>query len=877
MTSFGIVGLTTDEAAARLARDGPNALPEAKRVSVLRRVSRQLRDPLNVVLIGACALTVATGDLANATVIAVVVILNAAIGVAQETRADHAISALARINVASVRVRRDDADVLLPPESLVLGDIVLLGEGDVVPADGEVVEASSLLVDESMLTGESIPVGRRSRSDERPGDALISGTLVVRGRGLLVVTHTGAASALGRIAQLMDRHSQHTPLQIRMTALSRVLAIAAVSLSALVLILGLSRGEPLEPTLLTAVSLAVAAVPESLPAVVSLVLALGASRMASRNAIVRRLPSVETLGSVAVLATDKTGTLTEGRMVVEELWTPRHAVTVRGEGFEPAGALVSEEIAIDRSSAPDVAALLAAAALCNDAALVAPSGPDEPWTAMGDPTEAALLAAAGKLGLSPESLERQFPRIADVPFDSDTQCMTTVHARTSAQDPRFLVVVKGSPESLCGDARGRLFAPAWAEAREHASNLAAKGFRVLAVAAGYVDSVDRVESAEIAPLGLIAINDPVKPAARSTIEACSEAGIIPILITGDHPSTARAVAERVGILGAASARDRELIVTGEQLTEGYAGDLTLPRVFARVTPAQKLQIIQAWKDRGASIAMTGDGVNDGPALRRADVGVAMGHRGTEVARQAADLVLADDDLRTLVSAVEEGRRAYANIRRFLLFGLAGGLAEILLMLIGPYAGLGVPLLAAQILWINLLTHGATGVSLGGEPVDPNAMHVPPRPTEESILGDRLWRRVLVCGMAIAAITIAIGLWGQATGRPWQSLVFLSLISLQLGVALGLRARVFTRRNPLLPLATLGSLALALAGIYLPILQGLLGTQALTIGDACIGVGASALGVVAARITSTDRSAVVRSAQSEPAPHEPGSGLSTLAA
>jgi Ca2+-transporting ATPase len=619
-----------------------------------------------------------------------------------------------------------------------------------------------------------------------------------------------------------------------------------VGLSIVVLAAVLVRGEPLELMVVTAVSLAVAAVPESLPAVVTLALALGARRMADRSAIVRRLPAVETLGSVTVLATDKTGTLTHARMVVSELWTPQRTVRLDGDGYEPRGAVTSGGAPLQPGSVPDVMDLLQACALCNDASLHPPEVPGERWKGIGDPTEVALLAAAGKLGMSRDGLERDHHRVREVPFDSRSQAMTTVHAVPGDGDA-LLVVQKGSPEAVLARMPEPSDQAAGRAVLEVAGDYAARGFRVLAVASGLIPAGAPIGSARLRLLGLVAIDDPAKSDALATVRACRAAGITPVLITGDHPATARAVARSVGILDGVEGTP-EPVVTGQQIADGSAGDLTAARVFARTSPEQKLAIVQAWQDRGASVAMTGDGVNDGPALRRADVGVAMGHRGTEVARQAADLVLADDEIATIVPAVEEGRRVYANIRRFLVFGLSGGAAEIIVMLAGPFIGLGVPLLAAQILWINLLTHGLTGVAIGAEPADADVMRRPPRPPEQSVLGDGLWQRVLVLAALIAAVTLGVGFWGQQTGRPWQSMVFLTLTALQLGVALGVRPRLLTAQNRFLPIAVVCSALLAAAGTSLPGLRGLLETQPVAAPDAALAFGMVVVGWAAARIT-----------------------------
>jgi Ca2+-transporting ATPase len=844
-------GLTVMEAARRLRTQGPNEIPAPRRESVWARVGAQLRDPLVLVLLAACVLTVATGDLTDAAVIALVVVANTTVGVVQEVRADRAVSALAAMTAPTVRVRRGGDEASIAASELVPGDIVLLGEGDVVPADGEVVEGSSLLVDESALTGESIPVGHRARHRDGPGDDVAAGTVVVKGRAVVEVTHTGAQSALGRIAALTNVRAGPTPLQRRMAQLGRVLAVVAVALCSVVLALGLVRGEPAELMVVTAVSLAVAAVPESLPAVVALSLAMGARRMAARQAIVRRLPAVETLGSVTVLATDKTGTLTQARMVVQQVWTPSQRVIVSGDGYQPFGSFTGIRGAVDAEAEPDLRWLLTASVLCNDARLVPPDSSDGRWVGLGDPTEIALLVAAAKAGITRDDAEAEYPRVGEVPFDSDSQQMTTVHR--GRRDAAYLVVRKGSPEALCAGRGDRPDDGPWSDALVQASDLAARGLRVLAVEAGRVTTPSGAADVSLELLGLMAMQDEAKPAAATTVLACRAAGIVPIMVTGDHAATAVAIARQVGVLTATDASDPAIVATGDQLRCDRVPDLTRPRVFARTQPEQKLDIVRAWQNRGAVVAMTGDGVNDGPALRAADIGVAMGHRGTEVARQAADIVLADDELATVEHAVEEGRRVYDNIRRFLVFGMAGGAAEILIMLIGPFTGLVVPLVAAQILWVNLLTHGLTGVAIGAEPVEADVMHRPPRPPEESVLGRGLWQRVVVVGAVLALVSLALGIWAQDGDRPWQSMLFLSLTSLQLGVAVGLRPVLLTRSNPWLPVAVVGSYALALLGLYLPALQNLLSLQALTAAELVVATLTGAIGWTAARLTRPPRS------------------------
>ncbi|MEV4399299.1 cation-transporting P-type ATPase [Nonomuraea sp. NPDC049607] len=818
-------GLSSAEAAVRLERDGPNLLPRKPPTPLWRRVVTQLRDPLIIVLLVAAALTISTGDWTDAAVIALVIVVNTAVGVTQEVRADHAITALAELATPETRVVRDGHQRQIPAGDVVVGDLLVLAEGDIVPADAEVVESAALLVDESALTGESVPV------DKIAGAAVSSGTVVARGRGRAVVTAIGAASASGRIAALMVKGAGLTPLQRRLAGVGRLLAGVAVLLSALVLVLGLVRGQPVELMVVTAISLVVAAVPESLPAVVTLSLALGARRMAARDALVRNLPAVETLGSVTVLATDKTGTLTEGRMVARHVWTPAAEAAVTGSGYAPDGELVT-----DRDPGA-FAELLSAAALCNDARLRPPQEAGEEWTALGDPTEAALLAAAARLGLDRERLQERLPRVAELPFDSDRKRMSTAHLLPQGG---VRLICKGAPEALlrpdvlADDPASR------ASAAERADRYARDGYRVLAVASADLDALPHpVREEGLSLLGLVAILDPPRPAAAAAVADCERAGIRPVLITGDHPGTARAVAVDLGIIGPA-----ERVVDCREpgaLAAGPAG------VYARATPEQKLDIIEGLRGRGEVLAMTGDGVNDGPALRRADIGVAMGKRGTEVARQAADLVLADDNLDTVVAAVEEGRRVYANIRRFLVYGLSGGTAEIAVMVLGPFVGLPLPLLPAQILWINLLTHGLPGVALGGEPTVPGTMSQPPRPPGQSIMGAGLWQRVVRIAVVLTAVTLGVAVWGSLTGRHWQSMAFFALGATQLGVALGTRTRPGTLANPMLLLAVAGALVLQLAGIYLPPLRELLGTRPLPPGDLLIVLALSTLGYAAARL------------------------------
>ncbi|MEU3425024.1 cation-translocating P-type ATPase [Streptomyces gardneri] len=839
-------GLTEAEAARRLADTGPNEVTARRPVRLHSRVLAQLTDPLIMVLLGAVVLTLAISDYPDAVVIGLVVLVNTTVGVAQEIRADNAVAALSALTAPHARVRRDGAVRDLPAAAIVPGDVLVVGEGDIVAADAELAEASAVLVDESMLTGESVPV------DKDAGATLSAGTVVVRGRGVAVVTATGASSALGRIAALLDERREPTPLQRRLAALGRILAAVTLALCVLVFALGLVRGLPLGTMAVTAISLAVAAVPESLPAVVTLALALGARRMAARHALVRRLPAVETLGSVSVLATDKTGTLTEGRMVVQHLWTPRVTAELSGVGYEPEGEALVAGRPADADELEPLTELLTVTALCNDATLRPADArePDDRWTALGDPMEAALLAAAAKCRCpGPAELSATRPRIGEAPFDSLRRRMTTLH-KTGGDG--VLVCMKGAPEAVLDPAVLLDPPDALTAARQEAARLAARGYRVLAVASGARNDIPSpVTTAEsrLALLGLVALSDPPKPHAAATLASCRAAGITPVLITGDHPATARAVASHIGLLGDGGETEGR-VVTGADVAAGRVADLTSVRVFARTDPQQKLDIVEAWRAEGAVTAMTGDGVNDGPALHRADIGVAMGARGTEVARQAADLVLTDDELSTVVAAVEEGRRVYDNIRRFLVYGMAGGAAEILVMLIGPLLGLPLPLRAGQILWINLLTHGLTGVAMGAEPASPGAMHRPPRPPDQHILGGGAWQRLLLLAAVVTAASLGAGLAAQALDLAWQSVLFLALLAAQLGVALGLRTRLLTKENPFLPLSVIASALLAAAALYVPFLNSILETEPLGWAGAGIALACAPAGFVAARVVRT---------------------------
>ncbi|MEU8233183.1 cation-transporting P-type ATPase [Actinoplanes sp. NPDC048967] len=828
-TATATRGLTSAEAAARLAGDGPNTVSAPAPRPLVARVGRQLADPLIALLLVAAVVTALLDDLPDTAVILLVVTVNTLIGVVQEVRADRAIAALDQLAAPTARVVRDGADQILPAARLVRGDLVRLEAGDIVPADLDLADGQRASFDESALTGESVPVHRRA------GDEAGAGTVLTSGRATGLVVRTGAASSLGRISALVARtRPGPTPLQQRLAALGRVLGGTAVAVSAVVFALGVLAGEPVARMAITAVSLVVAAVPESLPAVVTLALALGARRMARTRAIPRRLHAVETLGSVTVIASDKTGTLTQNRMSVQQAVTADGTrYTVSGTGYSPDG-----EVRRDGEPVPatdDLRDLARAGLLCNDAELIAPAGDRTDWTAAGDPMEAALVTLAARCRLDPASERTRVPRLAEHPFDQATRRMTTVHALS---DGAFLVVSKGAPESLLDAGPDSMLLDAAAE-------LATDGLRVLAISAATVPTLpDPADPPALRVMGLVGIGDPLRDTARDTAAAFEAAGVRLVLITGDHPATAAAIGAQLGILA-----------PGDPVARGDLGPLTADdidraRVYARIQPEQKLDIIAELQRRGDVVAMTGDGVNDAPALRRADIGVAMGG-GTEVARQAAELVLVDDNLGTVATAIGEGRRIYDNIRRFLRYALSGGIAELLVMLAGPFLGMPLPLLPGQLLWVNLLTHGIPGVAMGAEPAEAGVLRRRPRSPQESVLGDGLLRSVLLGGLCVAAVVLAAGVTAHQLDRPWQSVMFVVLGLAQLGVALAVRATPGpgTKRNWSLLGAVAASAVLQIAGVLLAPLQSLLGTESLTLAELSACAAVSLVPGAALRLTT----------------------------
>ncbi len=776
LDSDSAAGLSSEAAAQRLADIGPNAVAETPADSSWLLFAHQFRSPLISILFAAATLAAALGHWGDAWVILGVVLANALIGAMQEGRAERSMAALRRLSGLQARVLRDGRAQQVAARALVPGDVLLLAAGDAVGADARLLEAASLAAAEAALTGESVPVGKRVETLPEAtalGDRhnmVFSGTYVASGRARAVVTATGEHTELGAIARLTRQAREpKTPLEIRLAAFGRQLVAGALALFVAVMVFGLWRRLPLGELLMVAISQTVSMVPEGLPVAMTIALAVGIQRMAARGAIVRRLSAVETLGSTTVIASDKTGTLTRNEMTVSALWlVGNRDIEVGGVGYAPEGGLRESGRDVGADD-PGVRALLDAAALCNDAELLPPRGRGT-WRVLGDPTEGALLVAAAKAGIDAQALRARHPRRGEIPFDSDSRMMATLHAVDGA-GPRLFV--KGAPEAvlrLCSaDAAHTLHA-----ARAAAEAMAQRALRVLAVAAsapeasaalpldaGFDGLVGRVRL-----LGLLGQIDPPRDEARAAVAACRAAGIRPVMITGDHKVTGLAIARALGI---AAAQDDG--IDGVELEHLNETELLeqLPRiaVFARVHPAQKLRIVEALQARGEVVAMTGDGVNDAPALARADVGVAMGITGTEVAKSAARIVITDDDFATIVAAVEQGRVVYANLKKVILFLFATSIDEVLVLLLALFTGFPLPLAAVQILWINIVTESTLTVNLVMDPPDGDEMARAPVPRDAPLLDRAMLGRIALLVPVAVAVTFGWFAWRVASGVPLE--------------------------------------------------------------------------------------------------------------
>jgi len=779
LDSDALGGLTAAEAARRFSAHGPNALPEPPPRPLWRTFLRQFKSPLIYILFVAAVLAVALGHLGDAAVILAVVLVNALIGSLQEGRAERSMAALRRLSAVQVRVLRDGQEQVLPARELVHGDLMLLAAGDAVAADARLVEQAQLQVAEAALTGESLPVAKSVTAvAEATGladrhDMVYSGTHVTAGRARALVVATGVHTEVGRIAGLTEGAEEpKTPLELRLEQFGRALVAAALGLFVVVVLLGLWRQLPLAEVLMVAISQMVSMVPEGLPVAMTIALAVGMQRMAARGAIIRRLSAVETLGSTTVICSDKTGTLTKNEMTVVALWLPTaqeggRQIAVGGVGYEPVGAFTEGGRALDPAAADEssLRELLQALVLCNDAELQPPEGERAAWTVIGDPTEGALLVLARKAGLAPAALRKGAPRQAELPFDSDAKMMATGHCRP---DGGGQVWIKGAPEAVLRLCRGD--DPALLrQAHARADAMAADAMRVLAVATVDHEPFDPAAGFDALAgrarlLGLVGQIDPPREEVKRAVAECRAAGVRPVMVTGDHKLTGLAIARALGI-----ARNGDRAVDGPELERMGEAELreALPSiaVFARVQPAQKLRIVEALQARGEVVAMTGDGVNDAPALARADVGVAMGITGTEVAKSAAKIVVTDDNFATIVGAVEQGRVVYGNLKKVILYLFATSMAEVLVLLLALVGGFPLPLAAVQILWINIVTEGTVTVNLVMDPPDGAEMRRAPVPRGDRLLSWSLLKRVLLMTPLIAAVTFGWFAWRLSMGEP----------------------------------------------------------------------------------------------------------------
>lgn len=866
-------GLSLAEVEKRRAIYGPNELIDRGVKPAWQILLDQFKEVMVIVLLIAAVISFLIGDVKDVVAILAIVVLNAILGFVQEYRAEQAMAALKRMSAPVVRARREGRIVEIDSPELVPGDIVLLEVGNAIPADGRLIESVNLRIQEASLTGESVPVEKSTKTLEGEqialGDRINSiymGTAVTYGRGTAVITNTGMQTELGRIADLIQTvESEQTPLQKRMAQLGKTLAWAALGIVGLVFVLGIIRGEDLVEMFLTAVAMAVAAVPEGLPAVVTISLALGAQRMLKRNALIRKLPAVETLGSVTTICSDKTGTLTENRMTVTVLDVMGETDSMEAlmeQGFPVVDAEISSQ------ASPPVRSLglmVKAAALCNDAVLENEEEGDKKYRVIGDPTEGALVVAAAELGLWKPVLDERWPRVREVPFSSERKRMTTVHAvnipgddPTDApwRDAAYVAFCKGAVDGLLDISTqvwsGDQLAPMDDTMRERIlesnNDLALGGHRVLGVAfrpltKAFVGEEKPEFEEDMVFVGLVGMLDPPRAEVEEAVRKCKTAGIRPVMITGDHPLTAKRIAEDLGIASNGK------VVTGTELAKMSESDLDAivedVSVYARVAPEHKLNIVQALQRQGHIVAMTGDGVNDAPALRRSDIGVAMGITGTDVSKEAADMVILDDNFATIVSSVEEGRTIFDNVRKFIKYTMTSNAGEIYVMLFAPFLGMPLPLSALQILWINLVTDGLPGLALSVEPSEKNIMKRPPYGPSESIFSRGMGPHIIWVGLFMGFVSLATGLWGfNQPDVHWQTMVFTTLTLSQMAHAMAIRSdreslfSLGVLTNRMLLGAVLLTFVLQMLVTYWTPMQDIFGTQALSPLELAISLGAS---------------------------------------
>ncbi len=833
-------GLSDEGAAARRARFGRNALSEAPAPALWKRFLGQFRELVVWILVGAAIISGALGEWLDAGAILAIVLLNGILGFIQEERAQRALAALRKLSSPFPKVIREGRAVTIPAPELVPGDLIELEAGDHVPADARLFQAFSFRVQEAALTGESLPVDKTAQAVLRESTPLADrrnmvylGTAAAAGKATALVVATGMQTELGRIAGLLERYEpEPTPLQRRLAELGRVLLWVCLGIVTVIFLLQLARGGDLLEMFLVAVSLAVAAVPEGLPAVVTLVLALGLHRMVRRNALIRKLPSVETLGSVTVICSDKTGTLTRNEMTIQKIVAGCHTYTVTGSGYSPQGEFLEDGRTVSPQCEPDLVLTLTAGVLCNHARLVRRE--DDRWDVIGDPTEGALVVAAEKAGLSWETQGRV---LHEIPFDSERKAMSVVVEDPSGQ---AFMYTKGAPEvilSMCSRERRDGTDVVLDPARRRSilvtgATLAAEALRTLALAYKRVDGLPGEPTEEaLVFLGLVGMKDPPREEAKQAVGRCHEAGIRPVMITGDHPATALAVARELQI-----AREGDQAVSGQEL-DGWSDEELTRRVdqipvYARVTAEHKLRVIAALKNRGQVVAMTGDGINDAPAVKAADIGIAMGITGTDVTKEAADMVLTDDNFASIVNAVEEGRTILDNIQKFIHYLLATNAGEVLFLFVAALVGWPVPLLALQILWINLVTDGLPALALGMEPPEPDIMRRQPRPPGERVVSLRRGILILLHGALIAAVVVlsfALAYQGdEAHLDRARTVAFCTAAFAQLFFVFGCRSQRYTmpELGPFSNLYLFGAIALStllqFGVVTLPFMQPVFG-------------------------------------------------------
>ncbi|MBI5563773.1 MAG: cation-translocating P-type ATPase [Chloroflexi bacterium] len=845
-----IHGLSQTEAARRLAESGPNELQAAQRISPWALLLAQFKNILIVILMVAVGLSAVLGHSVEAVVIGVIVLFAVLLGFVQEYRAERAIEALRQMAAPTATVLRDSEEQDIAARDLVPGDVILLQSGNRVPADARLIEAINLQIEESALTGESLPVEKHSARLSTDGLAvadrknmIYAGTAASYGRGRALVVATGMQTEFGQIAQLLQTiETGKTPLQENLDKVGHVLARAALVVVGLIVALGLLRGQPLLEMLIFGIALAVAVVPEALPAVVTISLALGVQRMVKRHALIRRLPAVETLGSVSVIGSDKTGTLTKDEMTARKIFVGGQMLEVSGAGYEPHGEFSRNGITIDPPT--PLLILLTGAALASDAHLAHDAATGQ-WHLKGDPTEGALVVAAAKAGLHKHDLDVEFPRVHEIPFTSESKRMTTLHTTPTGA----VAYAKGAPEIILEACTSQLtdFGVLRLEAESKvtllsvAQQLASEALRVLAVAYKPAATLDKAEG-EMTFLGLVGLIDPPRPEAKAAIETCRQAGIKPVMITGDHPLTAQAIARELGLLQTGR------VVTGAELDalsdDEFDREVEQIEVYARVSPAHKLRVVTALQKKGHQVAMTGDGVNDAPALKKADIGIAMGITGTDVTKEAAAMMLTDDNFASIVAAVEEGRGVLGNIKKYLMYLLSSNIGEIGLMAGSSLLGLPLPLSAVQILYVNLATDGLPALALAVDPPEDDLMHRPPRNPRTGIFTRPVVILMLLGGLWSTVINLGLFIWATNSGRSQaeaMTMTFVSLVLIQFFKAYNFRSdrhSVLKRpfANKWLNRAIVWELVLLAFIVYAPFLHEPFGTFSLHLEDWLIILG-----------------------------------------